>query len=56
MNKPNQLSKQQVEQIKKLNDGSPVSTETIHVKANEPFVKELELRENDVFFLNLIKL
>ncbi|MDD5186042.1 MAG: glycoside hydrolase [Paludibacter sp.] len=56
MNKPNQLSKQQVEQIKKLNDGSPVSTETIHVKANEPFVKELELRENDVFFLNLIRL
>ena len=55
MNKPNQLTKQQVEQIKKLNDGSPVSTETIHVKANEPFVKKLELRENDVYFLNIIK-
>lgn len=55
MGRPNQLTKQQVEQIKKQNDGSPTSTETINVKANEPFVKELELRENDVFFLNLIK-
>ena len=55
MGRPNQLSKLQVEQIKKQNDGSPVSTETINVKTNEPFVKELDLRENDVFFLKLIK-
>ncbi|MDD3322102.1 MAG: glycoside hydrolase [Paludibacter sp.] len=55
MGRPNQLTKQQVEQIKKQNDGSPTTTETITVKSNEPFVKELELRENDVFFLNLIK-
>ena len=55
MGRPNQLTKLQVEQIKKQNDGSPVSTETINVKGNEVFVKKLELRENDVYFLNIIK-
>lgn len=55
MNRPKQLTKQQVEQIKKLNSGSPVSAEVITIKSNDKFVKELELRENDVYFLNLIK-
>ena len=56
MGKPAQLSKQQVDQIKRLNDGSPVSKEIITVKNGIPFSKELDLRENDVYFLNLIKL
>ncbi|WP_089779170.1 GH39 family glycosyl hydrolase [Chitinophaga sp. YR573] len=56
MGKPAQLTKQQVEQIKKQNDGSPLSREIITVKAGVPFTKELEIRENDVFFLNIIKL
>ena len=55
MNKPNQLSKQQVEQIKKQNDGSAVSKEKVTVKANGLFSKEMNIRENDVFFLNLVK-
>ena len=55
MGKPKQLNKQQVEKLEKHNDGSPVSIEIIEVKANEPFSKELEIRENDVFLLNLIK-
>ncbi|MEI3798824.1 MULTISPECIES: GH39 family glycosyl hydrolase [unclassified Chitinophaga] len=54
--KPAQLNRQEVEQIKKLNDGSPVTREIITVKAGVPFTKELEIRENDVFFLNIIKL
>ena len=45
-----------VEQIKKQNDGSPVSKEIITIKNGVPFSKELELRENDVYFFNLIKL
>jgi xylan 1,4-beta-xylosidase len=53
MGKPKQLNKQQVEELKKHNDGSPVSTGIIEVKANEPFSKELDIRENDVFLLNL---
>jgi len=56
MGKPPQLSKQQVEQIKKQNDGSPISKEIITVKDGIPFSKELDIRENDVFFLNLTKL
>jgi xylan 1,4-beta-xylosidase len=56
LGRPNQLTKLQVEQIKKNNNGTPVSTEIVKVKNGMPFVKELNLRENDVFLLNLIKL
>lgn len=55
MGKPSQLTKQQVEQIKKQNDGSPISKEIITVKKGVSFLKEVELRENDVYFLNLVK-
>jgi xylan 1,4-beta-xylosidase len=56
MGKPAQLTRQQVEQIKRQNDGSPVNKEIITIKNGIPFLKELDLRENDVYFLNLIKL
>jgi len=56
LGRPKQLTKQQVEQIKKINSGSPVSGEIVKVKADGVFVKELTIRENDVYFLNLIKL
>ena len=56
LGRPSQLSKIQVEQIKKQNDGSPISSEIIKVKAGTTFLKELDISENDVFFLNLIKL
>jgi xylan 1,4-beta-xylosidase len=56
MGRPAQLNKVQVAQIRELNDGSPVSKEIITVKNGTPFVKELDIRENDVFFLNLIRL
>jgi len=56
MNKPNQLTKQQVDDIKKQNDGTPVSKENIKVNSSGVFSKEFVIRENDVFLLNLIKL
>ena len=56
LGKPKQLTKQQVAQIKKQNDGAPVLKEIISVKDGTPFSKELDLRENDVFFVNLVKL
>ncbi len=56
MGKPSQLTKLQVEQIKKQNDGSPISKEIVKVKTGIPFSKELDIRENDVYFLNMIKL
>lgn len=55
MNKPNQLTKQQVEEIKKANDGSPVAKEEIQIDAEGKFSKALDLRENDVWFVNLVK-
>jgi len=56
MGKPAQLTKQQVEQIKKLNDGSPFSSEKVTVKQGAVFSKELDLRENDVYLLKLVRL
>lgn len=56
LGRPNQLTKLQVEQIKKINNGDPVSAEIVKVKEGMPFVKEVNIRENDVYFLNLIKL
>jgi xylan 1,4-beta-xylosidase len=56
MNKPNQLTKQQVEYIKQQNDGSPVSKESVKINSSGVFSKELEVRENDVFLLKLTKL
>jgi len=56
LGRPSQLTKNQVEQIKKQNDGSPVSKEIVKIGSGKSFTKELEIRENDVVFLNLIKL
>lgn len=56
LGKPAQLTKQQVEQIKKQNDGSPILKEIVAINNGTPFSKELDIRENDVFFLNIIKL
>ena len=56
LGRPNQLTKQQVEQIKLMNNGTPVSAETVKVKAGSVFSKELDIRENDVYFLDLKRL
>jgi len=56
LGRPDQLSEKQVEQIKKLNDGSPFYSKIIKVKSGNSFSRELNMRENDVYFLNLIKL
>lgn len=56
MGKPAQLSSQQVEQIKYINSGAPVLQEIVEVKNGIPFSKDLEIRENDVFLVKLVKL
>lgn len=56
MGRPSQLTRQEVNRIKKQNDGSPLSRETVTIRSGIPFVKELPLRENDVYLLNLVKL
>jgi len=55
LGKPSQLNRQQVEDLKKHNNGSPVLVEIIDIKTGDSFSKELDIRENDVFLLNLIK-
>lgn len=56
MNKPNQLTKQQVEQIKIQNDGTPYLKEVFKVGISGKLLKEVMIRENDVILFNLIKL
>ncbi|MDD3079901.1 MAG: glycoside hydrolase [Paludibacter sp.] len=53
--KPSQLTRQQIAVIKKKNDGSPLYIEKFQVDQSQTFVKEFNLRENDVYFVNLIK-
>ena len=55
MGRPNQLSKQQVEELKRQNDGSPVLTEVIEIAEDGFFSREFDIRENDVFMLSLVK-
>jgi xylan 1,4-beta-xylosidase len=55
MGRPNQLTKEQVQKIKELNNGSAISSEKINVENNKPFQKELEIRENDVFLITMTK-
>ena len=56
MGRPNQLTKQQVNDIKQLNDGSSLSKEVINVNSSGIFSKELEIRENDIFLITLTRL
>ncbi len=56
MGAPSQLDRQEVSQIKMQNNGSPMVQEIITIKKNVPFLRELNLCENDVYFLELIKL
>lgn len=55
MGKPSQLGKEQVKKIKHLNDGSSIFREKVKVKRGFPFLKELEIRENDVFLITMTK-
>jgi xylan 1,4-beta-xylosidase len=56
LGRPSQLTKKQVEQIKKQNSGSPVLMEIVNINTGDGFSKELKIRENDVYLLELVKL
>jgi xylan 1,4-beta-xylosidase len=55
MGQPTDLSRETVAGLKKLSDGKPVSETTVAVNANGSFETMLPLRENDVFFLSLVR-
>lgn len=56
MQRPAQLTRTQVAEIKKKNSGAPIATEIISVGKSGVFSRKIAVRENDVFLLNLIKL
>jgi xylan 1,4-beta-xylosidase len=53
---PNQLTRKEVEAIKQSNNGKPFYSSITQVTSNVGFEKELPMRENDVYFVELIKL
>jgi len=55
MGRPGQLTKEQVQKIKQLNDGAALSSERIKIKKGTTFQKELGIRENDVFLITMTK-
>jgi xylan 1,4-beta-xylosidase len=55
MGKPGQLTKEQVRKIKELNNGSAISNDNIIVENGTPFIKELGIRENDVFLITMTR-
>jgi len=55
LNNPKQLTREQVDTIKKQNNGDPISIEEIKINKSGEFRREFGFRENDVFFINLEK-
>lgn len=55
MNQPKQLTAQQVDTLKKNNNGAPIATATVSVDAKGILMRDFDLHENDVFLLKLVK-
>lgn len=55
MDKPKQLTKQQVNTLKEKNNGAPIATETVTIDANGIYKKDFKMNENDVLLLNFVK-
>ena len=53
---PPALTREQVRSLAARNDGRPVSTARVEVKASGAFSRDLPLRENDVYLLTLLPL
>ena len=55
MNKPTQLTKEQVKTLKEKNSGSIFKTENVVVDSNGKYSKDIDMNENDVYLYNFIK-
>jgi xylan 1,4-beta-xylosidase len=55
MHAPNQLTRGQVDALKKTSDGSPISETDVAV-TNGQLMQQMALRTNDVFFLKITPL
>ena len=56
MGRPEQLSKQQVEQLKKVSDGSAYYKDVVRIGDSKNFLYEIPIRENDVVLVKLTRL
>jgi xylan 1,4-beta-xylosidase len=55
MNKPNQLTIDQVKKIKEHNNGAPILTEKVVIDAKGTYHKDFKINENDVVLFNFVK-
>lgn len=55
MGKPSSLNKEQVEKLKKQTSDLPMSTQSIEINSKSNFAKEIEIKENDVYLITLVK-
>ena len=56
MKKPANLTKQQVAELKAVSSDKAVYTETIKIKNQQAYTKQLDIRENDVYLIKISKL
>ena len=56
LGRPSQLDRKEVMQIKAQNNGAPLSREFITINRGAVFSKKLDLRENDVYLVKLVRL
>lgn len=55
MGSPQHLKREQVRELAENNNGKPVESLQVTIKGKQPFTKEVNLRENDVFMIALEK-
>lgn len=56
MGRPAQLNRTAVEQIKKQNDGAAIYRKIVTINKNEAFAETIDMRENDVCLVNIVRL
>ena len=55
MNRPKQLTKNQVQTSNEINSGVPFINEIVEVKVDKKFSYQFPFKENDVYFVDLMK-
>ena len=56
MGSPTTLSREQVRELAERSDGRAVETTRLRIRAGQPFTRDVQLRENDVYLITLEKL
>ena len=55
MGSPLNLTREQVRELAQKNDGRPIQTSPVRIRAGQTFTQDLPLRENDVYLITLEK-